>query len=138
MPGTEDNGGKAAHLQMIQGVITRMAGNSFALKTLSVTLAAAVTAYSGAVPTALRFATIGGILSIVVFWLLDAQYLRLERLFRYLYDQIRAKETTDYSMGVSEFLSQVESTPRIAFSWSVLWMYLALIVFLLLLFFSQR
>ncbi|MGI9406405.1 MAG: hypothetical protein ACR2O4_08545, partial [Hyphomicrobiaceae bacterium] len=38
-----------AHLGMIQNVITRMAGNSFSLKTLSVTLVTAVIALIGAI-----------------------------------------------------------------------------------------
>jgi hypothetical protein len=37
-----------AHLGMIQGVINRMASNSFALKALAVTIAAAILAIAGA------------------------------------------------------------------------------------------
>ncbi len=43
-----------AHLAMIQAVIARMASNSFALKTLTVTLCAGVIALVGAVQKPLR------------------------------------------------------------------------------------
>ena len=46
----DDTERRIAHLAMIQTVISRMASNSFALKTLSVTLVAGVLALADAVP----------------------------------------------------------------------------------------
>lgn len=90
------------HLQMIQGVISRMAGNSFMLKGWAVTLISAVFALAaqGANP---RIAFVA-YLPAVTFWLLDAYYLWQERLFRRLYDATRsahppAGDTTDFSMN---------------------------------------
>src|SRR5215469_5515732 len=80
---------KAAHLPMIQGVITRMAFNCFSLKTLAVTLTAAAIAYYGAIANASWLVAAGVWGALFVLWLLDAKYLQLERLFRKLYDAVR-------------------------------------------------
>jgi len=115
-----------AHLGMIQGVINRMASNSFALKALAVTISAAIIAITGTQqnsPTSISYA---GLLPVVVFWLMDAKYLRLERLYRKLYDHIRKGEDFEaFSMNTTSFEDDVESTLRIAISWSVVWFYLA-------------
>jgi hypothetical protein len=119
---------RVAHLQMIQGVITRMGSNSFSLKTASTTLVAGLLAYYGAVPSASQMVAVGGAIVIAVFWLLDANYLRLERLFRALYNKVRAATTMDaadlYSMDIAPFEETVVPIWRIAISWSVLWAYL--------------
>ena len=128
---------KAAHLQMIQSVISRMAGNSFSLKTLAVTFSVAVFAYFAAVPGASKVSFIGAGVGVLIFWLLDAQYLRLERLFRALYDNVRSQSAIDYSMETSAFQAKVQSTIRIGLSWSVLWLYLFLICALALLAYSR-
>jgi hypothetical protein len=124
----------AAHLSFVQGVITRMAANSLQLKTLSVTFTAAVFAYMGAVQAASGLVAIGSIVAVVIFWILDARYLRLERLFRKLYDAIRERKiAADFSMDFRPFVSQVSSTLRIGFSWSVLWVHAILAASLILL-----
>ena len=46
---TEPDQVMIAHLGMVQAVVARMAANSFALKALTVTLAAGVLAFTGAV-----------------------------------------------------------------------------------------
>ena len=137
MNASSQEAAKAAHLQMIQGVITRMATNSFALKTLSVALVAAFLAYLGARPhpSAVVLIGIGG--SLVVFWLLDAQYLRLERLYRKLYDDIRQQPSTTYSMDTRAYQKAVYSTWKIARSWSVLWLYAALVAASIALFLNR-
>ena len=120
------------HLEVIQRVITRMAGNSFALKALAGTIAAAVIAYAGATYDPSPWVTGAGILPSIVFWLMDAQYLRLERLFRKLYDGVRRGEVDEpFDMDVTRYSSEVESMWSIAKSWSVLWFYLILVVVLI-------
>lgn len=74
-----------AHLHIIQSIIQRMAGNSAACKTWSVTLVSAImilVADKG-VPRHLVVAAI----PIIAFLLLDAYYLALERAFRSLYSE---------------------------------------------------
>ncbi len=81
---------KIAYLQMIQAVIARMAGNSFLIKGWSVTLVAALFALAAANTNAL-FVYLAYFPSFM-FWALDAYFLRQERLFRKLYDDVRASD----------------------------------------------
>lgn len=89
---------KQAHLEMIQGVINRMAGNSFLLKGWAVTLVVGLFALDIS-KTNISFAKIA-FLPIVLFWVLDGYFLYQERLSRDLYDAVRLKEEThiDFSM----------------------------------------
>jgi hypothetical protein len=78
----------ADHLKMIQGVVDRMAGNSFLIKGWTVTLVAGLSALAKA-DTDRSFAWIAAGV-VVVFALLDAFYLALEREFRDLYRLVAA------------------------------------------------
>ena len=63
---------------------------------------------------------------------MDAQYLRLEKLFRKLYDGVRQGEVDEaFDRDFSRYDSQVESVWCIAKSWSVNWFYLTLVVVLI-------
>ena len=76
-------GDKVEHLKMIQAVIARLGSNSFLLKGWSATLAAGLSALTKA-GSDRGFAWIAlGV--VVVFGLLDAYYLGLERAYRGLY-----------------------------------------------------
>ena len=75
------------HLQMIQAVITRMAGNSFLIKGWSVTLVAALFALAAADTN--EFFVYLAYFPAFMFWALDAYFLRQERLFRKVYDHVR-------------------------------------------------
>ncbi len=123
---------KIAHLEMVQNVITRMASNSFALKVLTVTLTAGVLAFTGAVTDPSPKILLAALVPIVALWGLDAQYLRLERLFRRLYDAIRRSQVDEpFSMAIAPYTHAEQHVIRIAFSWSVVAFY-APIVFVLL------
>ena len=83
---------KIKHLEMIQAIITRMAQNSFMIKGWALTLVVAMFAF---VPkTAGLFVPIV-IVPILIFALLDAYYLQLERRYRKLYDIVRKKEDAE-------------------------------------------
>lgn len=89
------------HLELIQAVVTRMAANSFFLKGWSVTLAAALFAFAAKDSNA-KLAMVA-LIPAVAFWGLDAYYLRQERLFRCLYNQVRRASGghEPYSMDIS-------------------------------------
>lgn len=111
MQDTDEN--RTHHLEMIQSVINRMASNSFLLKGWSVTLVAGLSALAAA-DARVQFVYLA-LLPALVFWGLDAYYLRQERLFRNLYDGVRkaAKGSTDnqmFSMDTSPYTNQVRST----------------------------
>lgn len=102
---------EVAHLGMIQDVIGRMAGNSFMLKGWAVTLVAALFALAS-IDTREEFAYVA-LLPVITFWGLDAYFLRQERLFRKLYDNVRSAtvgEVPDpFSMDTSPFEGEVHS-----------------------------
>ena len=117
------------HLEAIQAVITRQASNSFALKTLTGTITAAVVAYSAATTTQSSWMPVAGVLPALVFWIMDAKYLRQERQFRGLYDAVRRDEVQElFSMNLAKYGGKVDSVLRIAVSWSVLWFYFVNVV----------
>lgn len=92
---------KIKHMEMIQEIINRMAGNSFLLKGWAVTLVAGIFALAGRDTDKMYFLI--AYVPIIVFWCLDAYYLLQERLYRALYDKVRAmkEEDIDFSMNTS-------------------------------------
>lgn len=109
---------------MIQAVVTRMANHSFLLKGWSVTLSAALFALAAkdSVPQIIWIALI----PIAAFWALDAFYLRQERLYRALYDQVRKEpsgesgELATYSMSTGAISSTVTRWEQTLFAPSVI------------------
>lgn len=93
---------KLKHLEMIQGIINRMASNSFLLKGWSLTLVAALGALS-AEKTNPLFIGVAAV-PCIVFWGLDGYFLHQERLYRRHYDEVRVKkpEDIDFSMRPSQ------------------------------------
>jgi hypothetical protein len=76
------------HLKLIQAVITRLAGNSFLIKGWSVTIVAGLSAIAKAQNEAGVAWIAAGV--VVVFAVLDAFYLALERAYRDLYQRVAA------------------------------------------------
>jgi hypothetical protein len=78
-----------SQLNMIQGVINRLAGNSFLLKGWTVTLVAALIGLASA-DSNRDFALIATFV-VIVFGTLDAYYLALERRYRQLFVEESAR-----------------------------------------------
>lgn len=95
---------KIKHLEMIQGIINRMASNSFLLKGWSVTLVAGFFALSSK-DSDHRFFFISYV-PLIVFWILDTYYLQQERKYRNLYEKTRVLENdkVDFSMKITNEL----------------------------------
>lgn len=122
---------KAFHLGLVQGIINRMAGNSFLLKGWSVTLTAAILTLT---PDALnKHYSVVIYLPIILFWLLDAYYFYNEKLFRNLYDLIveDASGIIIFSLKPDLAKSKTGCLGKHFFSWSVL-MFHGLIALLVL------
>lgn len=90
-----------SHLGLIQGIVNRMATCSFAFKAWAAALTAASYIFKGAVNNRPVLQCL--IFTVILFtlWFLDSYYLWMERKFRALYDCIRTKEDTDFSMNTS-------------------------------------
>ncbi len=93
---------KIRHLETIQGIINRMAGNSFTLKGWAVTLVVGIFALAGKDIDKMYF--FAAYIPILTFWGLDAYYLLQERLYRALYDKVRLlpKNKIDFSLNPSQ------------------------------------
>ncbi len=119
---------KHKHLDYIQGVINRMASNSFALKGWAVTLIAGIFVLAGKDTDKMYFLV--AYIPIIVFWGLDAFYLLQERLYRSLYNKVRKMEENeiDFSMNayLDEFKTDKNTWWNCMLSKTELWFYLPL------------
>jgi len=98
------------HLELIQGVINRMAGNSFQLKGWSVVLVSALFALA-AKDMRVHFVFVA-YFPAIAFWVLDGYFLRQERMYRRLYDAVRELRTesdSDFSLDASGYRDKVDS-----------------------------
>lgn len=93
---------KLKHLEFAQNIISRQAGNSFAVKGWSVALVAALFALSSKeADKSFLFVTY---MTVPLFWLLDLYYLHLEICYRLLFDEIRTdKVPPDLDMKANRF-----------------------------------
>lgn len=91
------------HLALVQGVINRLAGNSFSLKGWSVTLVSALLAL--AAKDADTWLVAIALLPTLTFWGLDGYFLAQERLFRGLYARLidPNEQTPAFSMVPEPF-----------------------------------
>jgi|SRR5579859_1144453 len=94
---------KMKHLELIQNIINRMASNSFLVKGWCVTLVSVLLALESQSSNA-KYLLVA-LLPALMFWILDAYFLRQERLFRKLYDGVRIldEKSIDFSMNTSSF-----------------------------------
>ena len=141
---------KIKHLEFIQGVINRLASDSFRMKGWCVVLVATLFILLAlfvlvAVPLAqvdrasallvllaranrIEFIA-AALIPVIAFWGLDGYFLWQERLYRALYDHVRtlAEAEIDFSMDISAFKTGRPRTwPSAAFSRTLLCFYGAL------------
>jgi len=117
---------KVKHLEMIQGVINRMASNSFKMKGWSITIIIAFYAFifskDGSI---LWYVFLLPLLPSFCLCILDAYYLRLERLFSKIHNKVakilceETKEYKPFSMDFRKFEKDVPSTLCLVFTKSL-------------------
>ena len=123
------------HLEVTQGAINRLGGNSFLLKSWSMTVlvAAMVLMARQDAPNPLLALTL--IVPIAGFWILDGYFLWQERLFRKVYDEVRQQDDTDFEMGILKHRKAPKcSWVASIFSVTLIIFYLIEIAFVLLIF----
>ena len=104
-----------AHLGMIQDVISRMSGNSLKMKEWCIAASSAVVGLSF---TTKNIETLSIVYAIVLlFWSLDAYYLRLEKGFRVIYNIARQKTENDIDFDMTPNLGLGICDPM----WRKLW-----------------
>ena len=90
------------HLEMTQAIINRLGRNSFLLKSWSMTILVAAMVLIAKEDLQNSYFVLILFLPIVGFWILDGYFLWQERLFRYVYDDIREQTDTDFKMDLGK------------------------------------
>ena len=119
------------HLEMLQGLITRMAGYGASFKSYCITVTTAVIGFGFTLHRPL-VSTLA-VIPIIAFALADAQYLRVERRFRGLFDLVRAESWEQIpSFEINLKRAPAEPYWNAATSWSILGFYapLAIVAFI--------
>jgi hypothetical protein len=125
--------GRIKHLELIQGIVTRLSTNSFLVKGWAITVTTALLAVQANKPgwhvAAISF------LPVISFWMLDSYFLHQERLFRHLYNDVRRHDATTepFSMDITPYREK-ECLPRVAFSATIRTFYGLLLALTVLLF----
>jgi len=112
------------HMDYVQAVINRLAGNSFLMKGWALTVSSAL----------LGLGVSGGnsLLALVAalpawaFWVQDTYFLRQERAFRAMFDDIAEKRITGFEIRPAKY-AKLQSW-RVAWSVSLVWFYGSIIV----------
>jgi hypothetical protein len=119
---------KLKHLEFIQSVINRMASNSFFIKGWSLTLVSAVLvlAAKDGDPAVVPVAYV----PVLVFWFLDAYFLRQEKIFRKMYDEVRTKaeQDIDFDLNPYRFADAVDGYFKVFFSITLRFFHGALLI----------
>ncbi len=121
---------KRKHLEFIQNIIGRMAGNLFFLRGWTITLIAALLALFAKGNNSIYIVYFLIVLTFV-FWILDGYFLSQERLYRDLYNHVRKlkEEEIDFSMDTSEYKKFKKNTLIYSmFSSTLLVFYIPLII----------
>jgi hypothetical protein len=102
---------KRKHLEFIQNIISRMAGNLFFLRGWTITLIGALLALFSK-NNSPDYVFYFLIVLILVFWILDGYFLSQERSYRDLYNHVRKlkEEEIDFSMDISEYQKYKKNT----------------------------
>ncbi len=117
---------KVKHLEMVQGVVTRLAGQGATIKNYCITVTTAICGF--AITLHRPVVALLALFPIMIFAALDAQYLRTERRFRGLFDKIRCEDW----VKPPSFEISLSAAPKIGYvsvlrSWSIVVFYAPLV-----------
>ncbi len=119
---------KFAHLGFIQDVITRMASNSFLPKGWTVTFVVAILTLSA--ESKLQKAIPISYVPVLMFWYLDAIFLRQEKLYRCQHSKVAAEDYSgpNFSLDVSDCSREIPGILPVLLSGTLRVFYLTMIV----------
>jgi hypothetical protein len=119
-------------IDIIQGIINRLAHDSFLVKGWAITLIVVTLLLQGS-----EEKVIVAFVPLIAFWILDSYYLQQERLYRELYKWVISKRlNTDehlFDMNATRFKDKVHSIPQVMASITLLTFYGSIALLLLLL-----
>jgi hypothetical protein len=109
-------------IELIQGIIRRMANDSFLIKGWALTLVIASLLLK--VP---RYEAWIAFIPLLMFWFLDSYFLWQERLYRALYDWVVSNRLTTndhlFDLTTKRFEKSVDSKYRTMLSMTIVWFY---------------
>lgn len=118
-------------VEVIQGIINRMAFNSFLIKGWTITLVVVALLLKGA-----KHQVWIAFIPLFVFWFLDAYFLWQERMYRKLYDWVTINRLKSeeylFNMNAYRFRDEVQSKIRIMFSITLGWFYASIAVLIII------
>lgn len=118
---------KLKYLEFIQNVITRMNSNSFSIKTWMVTVLAAFIALFANNPN--EWYLLAAIIPTIIFWFMDARYLKMEKQYRRLYADAVLDKVVLFDMNANNYK---ECYFKILFNKTIAWIYLPIVLLLFL------
>ncbi|BBZ49101.1 hypothetical protein H7H82_15115 [Mycobacterium heidelbergense] len=102
------------HMDYVQDVISRLANNSFLTKGWAITLASALLGFAATQKQA--GLALAAFVPTIALWFLDTYFLRLERAFRDMYDDVAAKRVRDFKIHPGPYLKKQPWTVALAVS----------------------
>jgi len=128
-------------IDIIQGIINRMAHNSFMIKGWAITLVVVALLLQGT-----KYQILLAFIPLLVFWFLDAYFLWQERMYRKLYNWVISNrlKTDEYlfDMNAYRFKEAVQSRFRIMFSITLGWFYgsiaILIVIYAVVIFILQK
>lgn len=96
------------HLEIIQGVINRLANNSFLIKSWSMTIISASILFISRNQNFSEYISLSFLIPVLGFWILDGYFLWQERIFRGIYNDVRTQESTNFGMPISRQTKKIK------------------------------
>jgi hypothetical protein len=121
----QDREDRRKHLELVSGVIARLASASFAAKGWSLTIAGA--AFGVAIIRENWYLVALGFVVLIAFAVIDGLYLHNEQKFRDLYDAITRNEIAPFAMDLSKTVT-TRSKNKSYRSWSIIFFYCPLLL----------
>ena len=119
------------HLKMTQAVINRLGRDSFLVKGWSMTIIVAAMVLIAKSDIQNPYFVLGLIVPVFGFWILDGYFLRQERLFREIYNEIRIQGNTDFEMDAQKHKNKPKcSWPAAMFSGTLILFYVVELIFI--------
>ena len=105
------------HMDMVQAVVARLAGNGFIVKGWAITVAGAFQGFS--ITGQDKWLAIVGVVPTLLFWVLDASFLRSERAFRALFERVRTGKSDAFFMNATspELVKTLPKSEQVSLSW---------------------
>ena len=96
------------HLEIIQGVINRLANNSFLIKSWSMTIISVAILFISRNQNCSEYIILSFLIPVLGFWILDGYFLWQERIFRGIYNDVRTQESTNFEMTILHQMKKIK------------------------------